>query len=82
VFATQARAALPGAHLCSALVGSSDGSARADFFTDCCGAASRLRMRAANWKLAIDWGRYGELYDYDTDSGRITADSSGMGATA
>ncbi|MRH92237.1 ATP-binding cassette domain-containing protein [Nocardia sp. SYP-A9097] len=83
VFATQARRRAPLVRtICSALVGSSDGSARADFFLDLLRRGFSAEDARRQLELAIDWGRYGELYDYDTDSGRLTADPSGPAATS
>ncbi|MFB7715901.1 MULTISPECIES: nitrate/sulfonate/bicarbonate ABC transporter ATP-binding protein [unclassified Nocardia] len=83
VFATQARRRAPLVRtICSALVGSSDGSARADFFADLLRRGFSDEDARRQLELAIDWGRYGELYDYDTDSGRITADPAGLAATS
>ncbi|MET9491070.1 nitrate/sulfonate/bicarbonate ABC transporter ATP-binding protein [Nocardia sp. NPDC006630] len=83
LFATQARRRAPLVRtICSALIGSSDGSARADFFQDLLRRGFSDEDARRQLELAIEWGRYGELYDYDTDSGRITADRVGMSATA
>ncbi|MFF2550413.1 nitrate/sulfonate/bicarbonate ABC transporter ATP-binding protein [Nocardia sp. NPDC058058] len=83
VFATQARRRAPLVRtICSALIGSSDGTARADFFTDLLRRGFSDEDARRQLELAIDWGRYGELYDYDTDSGRITADPTGLSATS
>ncbi|QLY28527.1 nitrate/sulfonate/bicarbonate ABC transporter ATP-binding protein [Nocardia huaxiensis] len=77
VFATQARRRAPLVRtICSALIGSSDGSVRADFVLDLLRRGFSAEDARRQLELAIDWGRYGELFDYDTDSGRITADPS------
>ncbi|WP_067574629.1 ABC transporter ATP-binding protein [Nocardia acidivorans] len=83
VFATQARRRAPLVRtICSALVGSADGTARADFFGDLLRRGFSPEDARRQLELAIEWGRYGELYDYDTDSGRITADPAGLAATS
>ncbi|MCU1647232.1 MAG: Energy-coupling factor transporter ATP-binding protein EcfA2 [Nocardia sp.] len=83
LFATQARRRAPLVRtICSALIGSSDGSARADFFQDLLRRGFSDEDARRQLELAIEWGRYGELFDYDTDSGRITADPAGMSATS
>ncbi|MFI6865875.1 nitrate/sulfonate/bicarbonate ABC transporter ATP-binding protein [Nocardia sp. NPDC050406] len=75
LFAAQARHRAPLVRtICSALAGSSDRSARADFVLDLLRRSFSPQDAQRQLDIAIDWGRYGELYDYDTDSGRITAD--------
>ncbi|MEV6769547.1 nitrate/sulfonate/bicarbonate ABC transporter ATP-binding protein [Nocardia sp. NPDC051030] len=79
IFATQARRRAPLVRtICSALIGSADGSVRADFFQDLLERGFSDEDAHRQLELAVDWGRYGELYDYDTDSGRITADPAGL----
>lgn len=71
IFAEQARHRAPPVRtICKGLAGSRDGSLRAGFFLDL------LRPEDARRQLdtAIGWGRYAELYDYDSDSDRIAAD--------
>lgn len=75
LFATQARRRAPLVRtICSALAGSADRSARADFVLDLLRRSFSPEDAQRQLGTAIDWGRYAELYDYDTDSGRITAD--------
>ncbi|GAB4585947.1 ABC transporter ATP-binding protein [Nocardia sp. IFM 10818] len=75
IFADQARRRAPLVRtVCSALIGSADGSVRADFVLDLLRRGFSDEDARRQLELAIDWGRYGELYDYDTDSGRITVD--------
>ncbi|MEC3956617.1 nitrate/sulfonate/bicarbonate ABC transporter ATP-binding protein [Nocardia sp. CDC153] len=75
IFAAQARRRAPLVRtICSALVGSSDETVRADFILDLLKRGFSDEDARRQLELAIDWGRYAELYDYDTDSGRITAD--------
>ncbi|MFE3953579.1 nitrate/sulfonate/bicarbonate ABC transporter ATP-binding protein [Nocardia sp. NPDC059091] len=75
IFAAQARRRAPLVRtICSALVGSSDQTVRADFILDLLRRGFSDDDARRQLELAIDWGRYAELYDYDTDSGRITAD--------
>ena len=40
----------------------------------CCAAASPPTYTERQLDIAIDWGRYGELFDYDADTDQITAD--------
>ncbi|MGW5107676.1 AAA-associated domain-containing protein [Nocardia sp. NPDC004123] len=75
IFAAQARRRAPLVRtICSALVGSSDQTVGADFILDLLRRGCSDDDARRQLELAIDWGRYAELYDYDTDSGRITAD--------
>ncbi|AYF75360.1 ATP-binding cassette domain-containing protein [Nocardia yunnanensis] len=75
IFATQARRRAPLVRtVCSALIGSGDHSVRADFILDLLKRGFSDEDARRQLQLAIEWGRYGELFDYDTDSGRITAD--------
>ncbi|GAB0105796.1 nitrate/sulfonate/bicarbonate ABC transporter ATP-binding protein [Nocardia sp. JMUB6875] len=75
IFANQARRRAPLVRtICSALVGNPDETVRADFILDLLKRGFSDEDARRQLELAIDWGRYAELYDYDTDSGRITAD--------
>ncbi|WP_067820868.1 ABC transporter ATP-binding protein [Nocardia inohanensis] len=75
LFAAQARRRAPLVRtICSALIGSPDESVRADFVLDLLKRGFSDDDARKQLQTAIDWGRYSELYDYDTDSGRITAD--------
>ena len=38
----------------------------------CCGAASPPQEARSQLDTAIDWGRYAELYDYDSDDEELT----------
>ena len=74
IFATQARHRAPLVRtICKALAGSADGNLRAGFFLDllCRGFSNDDARRQL--EIAIGWGRYGELYDYDSTSDQITA---------
>ncbi|WP_405494749.1 nitrate/sulfonate/bicarbonate ABC transporter ATP-binding protein [Nocardia sp. NBC_00511] len=75
IFAQQARQRAPLVRtVCSALIGSGNQSVRADFILDLLQRGFSDDDARRQLELAIEWGRYAELYDYDTDSGRITAD--------
>ncbi|MFE3187437.1 nitrate/sulfonate/bicarbonate ABC transporter ATP-binding protein [Nocardia sp. NPDC059240] len=75
IFAAQARRRAPLVRtICSALVGSSNETVRADFILDLLQRGFSDEDARRQLDLAIEWGRYAELYDYDTDSGRITTD--------
>ncbi|TAM67536.1 MAG: nitrate/sulfonate/bicarbonate ABC transporter ATP-binding protein [Microbacteriaceae bacterium] len=57
--------------ICRTLENTDDGSIHDDFFLD----LLRRGLSDANAKrqleIAIDWGRYAELFDYDADSGEL-----------
>ncbi|QIS12071.1 MULTISPECIES: AAA-associated domain-containing protein [Nocardia] len=75
IFAEQARHRAPLVRtICKGLTGSRDGSLRASFFLDLLRRGFSPDDARRQLDLAIDWGRYAELYDYDTDSDQITAD--------
>jgi NitT/TauT family transport system ATP-binding protein len=76
IFARQARSRAPLVRtVCKALGASADGSMRAEFFLDLLGRGFGADDARRQLDIAIDWGRYGELFDYDTDTDRITVDA-------
>jgi NitT/TauT family transport system ATP-binding protein len=80
-----ARAALEHAHLVStifrALRGSLDGTLPAGFFTDILRVSMGEDEARRQLDLAVNWGRYAELYAYDADREQITREENGIGAT-
>ena len=60
--------------ICKALAGTEDGNLRDGFFLDLLRRGFTADDARHQLEIAIDWGRYGELYDYDTVSDEITAD--------
>ena len=75
IFADQARHRAPLVRtICKALAGSADGSLRAGFFLDLLRRGFSADDARRQLEIAIGWGRYGELYDYDRISDQITAD--------
>lgn len=75
IFAEQARTRAPLVRtICRALATSADGSLRAGFFLDLLRRGFSAADARQQLDTAIDWGRYAELYDYDTDTDQITAD--------
>jgi NitT/TauT family transport system ATP-binding protein len=64
-----------------ALRSSIDGNLPAGFFTDI--LRSRYGEEEAERQLdvAVNWGRYAELYDYDATRGQISREEQGIGAT-
>lgn len=55
----------------TALENSNDGALRDDFFRDLLRRGFSPQDTEKQLDLAIDWGRYGELFDYDADSGEL-----------
>lgn len=51
-----------------------DGALRSGFFLDLLRRGFGPEDAERQLRLAVDWGRYGELYDYDADGGRILLD--------
>ncbi|HEY1623979.1 MAG TPA: AAA-associated domain-containing protein [Streptosporangiaceae bacterium] len=80
-----ARAALEHAPLVrtifSALKDSLDGTLPAGFFTDILRASMGEDEAGRQLDLAVNWGRYAELYAYDADKEQITREENGIGAT-
>jgi len=75
IFAEQARRRAPLVRtICRALASSADGNLRAGFFLDLLRRGFSTEDAQRQLDTAIDWGRYAELFDYDTDSDQITAD--------
>ena len=56
------------------MAGSADGSLRDGFFLDLLRRGFSAEDARRQLDIAIDWGRYGELFDYDVVSDDITAD--------
>ena len=75
IFARQARARAPLVRtICKALGASANGDLRAGFFLDLLGRGFGPEDAKQQLDTAIDWGRYGELFDYDTDTDQISAE--------
>jgi NitT/TauT family transport system ATP-binding protein len=64
-----------------ALRGSRDGTLPAGFFTDILRNSIGEERAVAQLDVAVNWGRYAELYAYDADSGQIIREDNGIGAT-
>ncbi|MBF6327993.1 nitrate/sulfonate/bicarbonate ABC transporter ATP-binding protein [Nocardia transvalensis] len=75
IFAEQARHRAPLVRtICKGLAGSADGRLRSSFFLDLLRRGFGPDDARRQLDIAIDWGRYAELYDYDADDDQITAD--------
>ncbi len=55
----------------TALENSEDGTLREGFFRDLLRRGFSAEATERQLDIAIDWGRYGELFDYDADTGEI-----------
>ncbi|MCW2287667.1 NitT/TauT family transport system ATP-binding protein [Leucobacter luti] len=70
-----AKLAVAGAPLVSTIVRalehSNDGALRDDFFRDLLRRGFTADDAQRQLELAIDWGRYGELFDYDANAGEF-----------
>ena len=79
-----ARAALDRAPLVRtiyrALRGSLDGNLPAGFFTDILRTHTGEEEAARQLDVAVNWGRYAELYAYDATRGQIIREEQGIGA--
>ena len=80
-----ARAALEHAPLVRtiyrSLRGSRDDNLPAGFFTDILRTSFGEEEAARELDVAVNWGRYAELYDYDAARGEIIREEQGIGAT-
>jgi NitT/TauT family transport system ATP-binding protein len=74
LFARQAIAHAPLVRtICKALDNSNDGALREDFFRDLLRRGYSAEDTEKQLDLAIDWGRYSELFDYDADTGKLVS---------
>jgi NitT/TauT family transport system ATP-binding protein len=64
-----------------ALRGSLDGNLPAGFFTDVLRTGVGEEEAARQLDVAVNWGRYAELYAYDATTGQIIREENGIGAT-
>jgi NitT/TauT family transport system ATP-binding protein len=65
-----------------ALENSNDGALREDFFRDLLRRGFSAEETEKQLDLAIDWGRYGELFDYDADTGELVLSEIAAALTA
>jgi NitT/TauT family transport system ATP-binding protein len=72
IFARQAQARAPLVRaICSSLESTNDGTLGEGFFFDLLRRGFTQEEARQQLDLAIDWGRYGELYDFDANSGQF-----------
>ncbi len=83
IFAGQARQRAPLVRsIVRALESTTDGTINERFFLDLLGRGFTEEQARAQLDTAIDWGRYGELFEYDADDGELVLPVSGDGADA
>jgi len=76
IFAQQALARAPLVRtICNALHDCRDRSLRAGFFLDILQQGFSPNDAQLQLDIAIDWGRYAELFDYNTNTDQITAEA-------
>jgi NitT/TauT family transport system ATP-binding protein len=72
IFARQARTRAPLVRtICTSLEATDDGSLSEDFFLDLLSRVFTRENARQQIDVAIDWGRYGELYEFDADTGEL-----------
>ena len=73
IFAQRARERAPLVRsVCNALEATNDGSLGEGFFLDLLRRGFSEEDAQRQLKIAIDWGRYGELFDFDANTGQLT----------
>ncbi len=80
IFATQASTRAPLVRtIIRALRSSADGKLRAGFFLDLLSRGFGTADAERQFAIAVDWGRYGEMFDYDSDSDQVSLDPAFKG---
>jgi len=75
IFALRARERAPLVRaICKALETTKDGNLDEAFFLDLLRRGFSENEARQQLRIAIDWGRYGELFDFDTNTGQFTLD--------
>jgi NitT/TauT family transport system ATP-binding protein len=73
IFAQEARERAPLVRaICKALGSTKDGNLGEGFFLDLLRRGFSEDEARQQLKIAIDWGRYGELFDFDANTGQFT----------
>jgi NitT/TauT family transport system ATP-binding protein len=74
IFAQQARTRAPLVRtICNALHDCPDGTLRSGFFLDILQQGFSAHDAQQQFHIAVSWGRYAELFDYNNHTGQITA---------
>jgi NitT/TauT family transport system ATP-binding protein len=75
IFARKARERAPLVRaICNALEATKDGNLGEGFFLDLLRRGFSEEEARQQLKIAVDWGRYGELFDFDANTGQLTLD--------
>jgi len=75
IFARRARERAPLVRaICNALDTTKDGNLGEGFFLDLLRRGFSEDEARQQLRIAIDWGRYGELFDFDANSGQLALD--------
>ena len=75
IFAKRARERAPLVRsICNALEATKDGSLGDGFFLDLLRRGFSEDEARQQLRIAVDWGRYGELFDFDANTGQLTLD--------
>ena len=75
IFALEARERAPLVRaICRALGTTKDGNLGEGFFLDLLRRGFSEEEARQQLKIAVDWGRYGELFDFDANTGQLTLD--------
>ena len=75
IFARRARERAPLVRaICNALDTTKDGNLGEGFFLDLLRRGFSEEEAREHLRIAIDWGRYGELFDFDADTGQLALD--------
>ncbi len=75
IFARRARERAPLVRaICNALETTEDGNLGEGFFLDLLRRGFSEDEARQQLRIAIDWGRYGELFDFDANSGQLSLD--------
>jgi NitT/TauT family transport system ATP-binding protein len=76
IFARRARERAPLVRaICNALGNTKDGNLGEGFFLDLLRRGFSEDEARQQLRIAIDWGRYGELFDFDSNSGQLTLEN-------
>jgi NitT/TauT family transport system ATP-binding protein len=77
IFATRARERAPLVRsIYNALTTTKDGNLGENFFLDLLRRGFTEEEAREQLRIAVDWGRYGELFDFDADTGQLELDES------
>jgi len=78
IFARQARQRAPLVRaICKALEATRDGTLGEGFFLDLLRRGFSEDEARQQLRIAVDWGRYGELFDFDTKTGQFILERAG-----